>query len=166
MNTGYFGSFLQSFLVYLPIIYGYIASYRLRKYYTVLHHHATLSAPPLFIKRVYICSTNGDLSTQHRIITQHKFDERGFSATRCSDNGCYLAFWDCEAYIVYDSFQCVWIVFKVYIFKFYSLTFFFRSRFQSLLSIFIIHAMYLIDTLKAYLNILHRIKETHQLFHW
>ena len=103
------------------------------------------------------------MSSQYGIIAQHQFDEGGLSATRRSDNGSYLTFGDCEAYIINDGFQCVRIVLEVYGFKVYALIFFFHCHFQSLLSVLIIHAVDFIDTLKTYLHILHRIEETHQL---
>ena len=111
--------------LYLVIIYGYIAGYRLGEDHAVLHHHAALPAPPFLVERVDIRSTYINLSTQHGIIAQHEFDERGLSTARCSDNSCYLAFGDIEAYIIYDSFQCVRVVFEVYVFQVYTPAFFF-----------------------------------------
>ena len=55
------------------------------------------------------------------------------------------------------------VVFEVYVFKVYAFVFFFHCCFQSLLSVLIIHTVDFIDTFKAYLYILHRIEETHQL---
>ena len=68
MNTSYFSSFLQSLLVNLAVIYGNVPCYTLGEYHTVLHHHATLPAPPFLIKCVYICSANSYLTSQYGVI--------------------------------------------------------------------------------------------------
>ena len=57
------------------------------------------------------------------------------------------------------------VVFEVYVFKVYALILFFHRGFQSLLAILVIHSVNFVDAFKTNLYILHRIEETHQLFH-
>lgn len=123
MNTSYFRCPLQSLLVNLTIIYGNIPCNALGEYYTVLHHHATLSAPPFLVECIHITSANSYLTSLYGIIAQHQFNKGCLSAARSTHNGSYLTFGDSEAYIVNDRFQCVWVVFKVYVFHVYTLSF-------------------------------------------
>src|SRR5574344_83356 len=49
----------QSILVYLAVIHGYIARDGLGEYHTVLHHHATLTAPPSLVQAVDVSTADG-----------------------------------------------------------------------------------------------------------
>ena len=75
-DASYLSSFHQTGFIYFCIIHSYVAPDALREDDTLLHHHATLPAPPFPVELIDVGIANGDFSFQHRVVPQHQSDER------------------------------------------------------------------------------------------
>ena len=69
-----------------------------------------MSAPPLLVESIDVGISDSDFSFQHRIIAEHKLDERRLSAARGSDDCRYLSLGDVYRHVVQGLAQGVRVV--------------------------------------------------------
>ncbi len=104
----------EPFKVYVIVVNGDVACYGFGEDHSVLHHCPALPSPPFEVVAVDVFPGNAYGSGFSRVISQHKFDERGLAAARSADYRRHLSFGDCERHVFKSFFQCMGVVPEIY----------------------------------------------------